>query len=101
MIKIKNIRTGGSLFHYAHFICDCLFPEIISDFFNYKEIIREKNIHQTIGNFSKIYSDVMRIKNTELLITFITSITVLTSMGNILKKRQYSIKIHWKPVFLF
>ena len=67
MIKIKNNRDEGSMFHYAHFICDCLFPEIISDIFNYNEIIREKNIHQTIGNFSKIYTDVMRIKNTELL----------------------------------
>ena len=67
MIKVKNNRDTGSLFHYAHFICDCLFPEIICDIFNYDEVIREKNIHQTIGNFSKIYTDVMRIKNTELL----------------------------------
>ena len=64
MIKVKNKREGGSLFHYAHFICDCLFPEIIADIFNYKEVIREKHIHQTIGNFSKIYTDVMMIKNT-------------------------------------
>ena len=28
------------MFHYAYFICDCLFLEII---FNYNEIIREKN----------------------------------------------------------
>ena len=67
MIKVKNNRNGGSLFHYAHFLCDCLFPEIICDMFNYKEIIREKTIKQTIGNFSKIYTEVMMIKNTELL----------------------------------
>lgn len=42
MIKIKNNRVDGSLFHYAHFICDCLFPEIICDIFNYDEVIREK-----------------------------------------------------------
>ena len=48
MIKIKNIRNAGSLFHYAHFIIDCLFPEIINNVYNYKEVIREKNIDQTL-----------------------------------------------------
>ena len=67
MIKVKNNRTHGSLFHYAHFLCDCLFPEIVNDIFKYDEVIREKKLHQTIGNFSKIYTDVMMIKNTELL----------------------------------
>jgi hypothetical protein len=67
MIKLKNNRTAGSLFHYAHFLCDCLFPEIINEVFLYKEVIREKNIHQTIGNFNKIYTEVMNIKNTELV----------------------------------
>ena len=67
MIKIKNKRKEGSLFHYAHFICDCLFPEILCDIFNYDEVIREKSINQTIGNFYKIYKDVMMINHTELL----------------------------------
>jgi hypothetical protein len=67
MIRVKNSRDGGSLFHYAHFLCDCLFPEIINDIYKYNEVIREKNIHQTIGNFNKIYTEVMQIKNTELL----------------------------------
>jgi len=67
MIKVINVRSGGSLFHYAHFLCDCLFPEIINDIFKYKEVVREKNIHQTIGNFNKIYTDVMSIQNTELI----------------------------------
>ncbi len=66
MVKVKNIRTDGSMFHYAHFLCDCLFPEIICDMFNYKEVIREKNLKQTIGNFSKIYTEVMMIKHKEL-----------------------------------
>jgi hypothetical protein len=66
MIKIKNIRKGGSLFHYAHFMCDCLFPEIVNNAHNYKTIIREKNIHQTLGNFTNIYEDVMKNKNIEL-----------------------------------
>lgn len=68
MVKVKNKRsTGGSLFHYAHFLCDCLFPEIINDFFKYKEVVREKIISQTIGNFSKIYTEVMMVKNREIL----------------------------------
>lgn len=67
MIKVINTRLKGSLFHYAHFICDCLFPEIIADIFNYNEVVRKKTIGQTIGNFSKIYTEVMMIKNTELL----------------------------------
>ena len=67
MIKIKNNRKHGSLFHYAHFICDCLFPEIMNDIFMFNEVVRKKNIEQTLGNFSKIYEEVMEIKNTELL----------------------------------
>jgi hypothetical protein len=67
MIRVKNNRLDGYLFHYAHFLCDCLFPEIMNDIFKYDEVIREKNIHQTIGNFDKIYTDVMKNKNTELL----------------------------------
>lgn len=67
MIKVHNPRTDGYLFHYAHFICDCLFPEIICDIFNYDEVIRLKNINQTLGNFNKIYEEVTRVKNTELL----------------------------------
>ncbi len=68
MIKVKNNRINcGDLFHYAHFICDCLFPEVINEIYNYKEVIREKNISQTIGNFNKFYADIMNVKNTELL----------------------------------
>jgi hypothetical protein len=66
MIKIKNIRDDGSLFHYAHFICDCLFPEIINEIYKYEKVVREKNIDQTLGNFSKIYEDVMMNMNIEL-----------------------------------
>jgi hypothetical protein len=68
MIKVFNNRDPcqGSLFHYAHFICDCLFPEIINDIHKYDEVFREKNIHQTIGNFHRIYTEVMMNKTTEL-----------------------------------
>jgi len=66
MIKIINRRKTGALFHYAHFLCDCLFPEIINDIYKYKKVVREKSVNQTIGNFHKIYTDVMNIKNVEL-----------------------------------
>jgi hypothetical protein len=65
-IKVHNIRSGGSLFHYAHFICDLLFPEIIAGMYNYEEVIRKKNIYQTIGNFSLLYEDIMNNKNKEI-----------------------------------
>ena len=66
MLKIVNNRDKGSLFHYAHFLCDCLFTEVVNEIYNYDEVYREKTLNQTIGNFDKIYTDVMRIKTTEL-----------------------------------
>jgi hypothetical protein len=65
-IKVVNKRADGSLFHYAHFICDCLFPEIVNDIHKYKKVFRKKHIKQTLGNFTKIYENVMLIKNSEL-----------------------------------
>ena len=68
MIKIVNERINdGNLFHYAHFLADCLFPEIIHEVYKHSEVIREKNIEQTLGNFCIIYTDVMLTKNTELI----------------------------------
>jgi hypothetical protein len=67
MLKIVNRRIEGSLFHYAHFLCDCLFPEIVSGVYKYNQVYREKNIYQTLGNFNKIYTDVMRVEHTELI----------------------------------
>ncbi len=66
-IKVINKRDGGSLYHYAHFICDCLLPEVVMELYKYDTIIRKKNLDQTIGNFSKIYEIVMNNKNIELL----------------------------------
>lgn len=67
MIKVVNNRTEGDLFHYAHFICDCLFPEVVNDIYKYKEVFRKKQIKQTIGNFSEIYKEVMLNSHTELI----------------------------------
>ena len=66
MIKIKNNRKEGSLYHYAHFICDCLFTEVVNDIFIFKIVYREKIIPQTLGNFKNIYEEVMGNVNTEL-----------------------------------
>ena len=64
--KVINQRIIGCLFHYAHFLIDCLYPEILQGVYQYKEVIREKTIRQTIGNFHSIYTEVMNITNTEL-----------------------------------
>ena len=96
MIKLINNRCrcgGGSLFHYAHFICDCLFPEIISDVFNYGEVFREKIPFQTIGYFDKIYTDVLRIKNTELNSDYFKNLTVPVLKYK--KKEEYLDKIYF------
>ncbi len=66
MIKIINKRDGGSLYHYHHFLCDCLFPEIINETYNYNTIYRNKTIGQTLGIFNKIYEECLQIKNIEL-----------------------------------
>jgi len=66
MIKVVNERKDGSLYHYAHFICDCLFPEVVNELYKYKQIVRKKSLDQTIGNFSNMYNKLMRIKNIEV-----------------------------------
>lgn len=66
LIKIINNRSGGSLFHYAHFISDCLYPEIILEFYKKREIYRLKTLDQTIGNFVNIYNDALLNKSIEL-----------------------------------
>jgi hypothetical protein len=67
MIKIINKRnTSGALFHYAHFVIDCLYPEILNEIYKYNTVVRLKLIDQTLGNFTKFYEDVMGNKTTEL-----------------------------------
>jgi hypothetical protein len=65
-IKIINNRSGGTLFHYAHFISDCLYPEVILEFYKKSEVYRLKTLDQTIGNFVNIYNDVLLNKSIEL-----------------------------------
>ena len=65
-IKVTNERTGGNLFHYAHFICDCVYPDFISEVFSYSDVFREKTIDQTLGNFSSLYEEIFGCKHHEL-----------------------------------
>ena len=67
-IALINKRyTNGSLFHYAHFLIDCVYPEIINEIYKYDSVIRIKSIDQTLGNFNGFYENIMEIKSTELL----------------------------------
>lgn len=93
MLKVINNSRAGALFHYAHFICDCLFPEIMCDMFNNKEVVRVKNLTQTIGNFSKIYMEIMQIKNTELFSEEFDKLEVDTVC--LKRKEQYQDKLHF------
>jgi len=66
VIKVINKRPGGNLFHYAHFICDCLFPEVINDIHENDIVIRNRSLDQSIGNFSSIYEEALECLNLEL-----------------------------------
>jgi hypothetical protein len=65
-IRILTKIKSNYLFHYAHFMCDFMFPLICKGYHNYLEIIREKNINQTIGNFDILAKEITN-KNYEEL----------------------------------
>jgi len=94
MIKVKNERNGGSLYHYAHFICDCLFTEIINDIYKYQLVIREKTLHQTIGKFDKFYNSIMCAENRELLTQDFNNLNI--KMITCRKKEYYCNKINFE-----
>jgi hypothetical protein len=67
MISIINNRKGyNSLYHYAHFVCDCLYPEVINEIYKHEKVIRLKTIRQTLGNFNKMYENIMQVKSIEI-----------------------------------
>lgn len=70
MLEIKinstKIRRKGALFHYAPFVLHCLFPEIINKVYEYNNVYRIKDLDHTIGNLSKIYTELMNNNNIEL-----------------------------------
>jgi hypothetical protein len=66
-IKVNNIRhEGGWLFHYAHFMCDLLIPEVINKIYTYDVCYREKNLYQSLGNFKSLWERIMNTKTVEL-----------------------------------
>ncbi len=73
MIKVINNRTGKNtsfLFNYAHFICDCLFPEFVMKLHfnkNISKVIRLNAPRQSIGTFSNLYQKVMGIQSVEFI----------------------------------
>jgi len=67
-MKFIKIDTDGSYkFQYPHFLVDVLMLEIDKDVFNYDVVYRIKDLRNTIGNFDKIYEEVMGVKNIEVL----------------------------------
>jgi len=70
MIKIINCRKNihnSLLFHYAHFICDCVFPEFFMKLFNkHKIVYRLKGLRQCLGNFSRFYKKIFKINTIEV-----------------------------------
>lgn len=66
LIKVKNQRKGGNLFHFAHFMCDCVFPEVLSEVHKSDLIFRLKSLDQTLGNFEKMYESIFNSKNMEV-----------------------------------
>ena len=66
IVKTINNKNSGTLFHYAHFLCDCLFPEIINGFNKFDKVYRKKKMNQTLGIFNKIYEDVTNTKTIEV-----------------------------------
>jgi hypothetical protein len=67
MLPVINVRAnGGHLFHYAHFFCDCVFPEVLNELYKYKTIYRQENLNQTLGNFKTLYEDILQNESIEL-----------------------------------
>jgi len=66
-MKVINKRPAGFLFHYGHFIMDCVFPEILAGVPRHKKIYRLDIQRQTIGNFHELYERLMGVQNIEIL----------------------------------
>jgi hypothetical protein len=95
-VKVVNQTNVGkkskrNLFHYAHFICDCLFPEIVNDIHKYKKVIREREVYQSIGNFVEIYKKVMRCNHFEIDTAKFNALKIKTIAYK--KKEDYSNKL--------
>jgi len=67
MTKSIKIDTDGSCkYQYPHFLVDVLMVEISKNVFDYDVVYRVKDYKNTIGNFNKIYEEVMGVQNIEI-----------------------------------
>lgn len=66
-VNIFIQRPCGWLFHYAHFLWDCVVPEIHAKTYEKGFVVREASQNQTLGNFSPMYENIMGVENRELL----------------------------------
>ncbi len=99
MIKVLNKREGGWTFHYAHFLCDLVLPEIVNGIYKYNIVYRQKNLTQTIGNFYKIWEEIFDTKNEEITEKDYNDLKIETKIisrfdrfnRNIYKKKEFDI----------
>jgi hypothetical protein len=88
------------LFHYAHFLCDCLYPEVIYELYRQPCVYRVKSVGQTLGGFISIYEDVMRNKTIELEKNEFDSLKDTTIVvRNIRQRNKHNKQLHHMPVF--
>lgn len=98
-MRVHN-NHGGSLYHYAHFLCDCLYPEVIYELYKHPRVYRVKSLGQTLGVFSAIYEDVMQNKSIEVDKKVFDQLpdTVVT-VHNLRRENQGNKNLQCMPVF--
>ncbi len=65
-VRVASKRETGGLYHYGHFILDCLIPEINNGLYTYDTVYRMGNENQTLGNNAKLYQEIMQVKHVEV-----------------------------------
>jgi hypothetical protein len=56
----KRIKKA-SLFHYAHFMGDVVYPDVIAELHHYDVIYRSNGIFDTIGFFKPMYESILNV----------------------------------------
>jgi len=98
-MKVHTIH-GGSLYHYAHFLCDCLYPEVIYELYRQPCVYRVKSLGQTLGAFSTIYEEVMQNKSVEVAKDVFDQMPdPPVIVRNLRRRNQRNRELHHMPVF--
>jgi hypothetical protein len=67
IIKVTNKRAAGYLWHYCHFLIDCVFQEFRQlGVTEHTQIARIKSVQQSVGVFGDFYNKLLPYKNMEL-----------------------------------